>query len=41
MKKEILNYENYLIYDDGNVFNIPLMELYCIDVAHIFLFNMN
>lgn len=21
MKKEILNYENYLIYDDGNVFN--------------------
>ena len=30
MKKEIVDYENYLIYDDGNVFNTNTNRLYWI-----------
>lgn len=29
MKKEITNYENYLIYDDGNVFNTNTNKMLC------------
>ena len=29
MKKEIVDYENYLIYDDGNVFNTNTNTFLC------------